>query len=71
MTIHFGMPGMMDDQDVTRLGNARSNAFDTVFLPMMVEHHEGVIGMTKTEKPQGTYGPAKALADEIVTSQAA
>ncbi|MFI7356419.1 DUF305 domain-containing protein [Streptomyces avidinii] len=66
-----GMPGMMDDQDMDRLGNARGNAFDTMFLTMMIEHHEGAIAMAKTEKQQGAYGPAKALADDIITSQTA
>ncbi|MGW5346639.1 DUF305 domain-containing protein [Streptomyces sp. HUAS TT3] len=66
-----GMPGMMDDQDMGRLGNARGNAFDTMFLSMMIEHHEGAIAMAKTEKQQGSYGPAKALADDIITSQTA
>ncbi|MFE2476097.1 DUF305 domain-containing protein [Streptomyces sp. NPDC059389] len=66
-----GMPGMMDDQDVDRLGNARGNAFDTMFLTMMIEHHEGAIAMAETEKQQGAYGPAKALADDIIASQTA
>ncbi|MCY0944529.1 DUF305 domain-containing protein [Streptomyces antarcticus] len=66
-----GMPGMMGDRDVNRLGNAKGNAFDTMFLTMMIEHHEGAIDMAKTEKEQGAYGPAKALADSIITSQTA
>ncbi|MFI8101337.1 DUF305 domain-containing protein [Streptomyces sp. NPDC086023] len=66
-----GMPGMMDDQAMNRLGNAKGNAFDTMFLTMMIEHHEGAIDMSKTEKQQGAYGPAKGLADAIITSQTA
>ncbi|MBT2381320.1 DUF305 domain-containing protein [Streptomyces sp. ISL-111] len=66
-----GMPGMMNDQDMSRLGNAEGNAFDTMFLTLMIEHHEGAIGMAETEKQQGAYNPAKALADDIITSQTA
>ncbi|MFZ3471806.1 DUF305 domain-containing protein [Streptomyces sp. 4.24] len=66
-----GMPGMMDDQDMNGLDNARGNAFDTMFLTMMIEHHEGAIDTAKTEKQQGAYTPAKALADDIITSQTA
>ncbi|WP_412078681.1 DUF305 domain-containing protein [Streptomyces xanthophaeus] len=66
-----GMPGMMGDQDINRLGNAKGNVFDTMFLTMMIEHHEGAIDMAETEKEQGAYGPAKALADSIITSQTA
>ncbi|MEU2155902.1 DUF305 domain-containing protein [Streptomyces sp. NPDC019396] len=65
-----GIPGMMDDQDMNRLDKARG-AFDTMFLTMMIEHHEGAIDMAKTEKQQGAYVPAKDLADAIITSQTA
>ncbi|AXE24060.1 DUF305 domain-containing protein [Streptomyces globosus] len=66
-----GMPGMMDAQGMSRLGGARGNAFDTMFLTMMIEHHEDAIDMAETEKQQGAYGPAKDLADAIITSQTA
>ncbi len=41
------------------------------FLTMMIEHHEGAIDMAKTEKTEGIYGPAKTLADDIITAQTA
>ncbi|MEF2524822.1 MULTISPECIES: DUF305 domain-containing protein [Streptomyces] len=66
-----GMPGMMDHREMGRLGDARGNAFDTMFLTMMIEHHEGAIDMAGTEKQRGAYGPAKDLADAIITSQTA
>ncbi|WP_079403963.1 DUF305 domain-containing protein [Streptomyces sp. 3211] len=65
------LPGMMDDEDLNRIGSARGNAFDTMFLIQMIEHHEGAIDMAETEKQQGLYGPAKTLADDIITSQTA
>ncbi|CAL9441964.1 DUF305 domain-containing protein [Streptomyces sp. enrichment culture] len=66
---HSGMPGMMDDQDMAELEQASGRAFDTMFLTMMVEHHEGAVEMAGTEKAEGRYAPAKALADDIVTAQ--
>lgn len=63
------MPGMMDDQQMKELDGASGKAFDTMFLTMMIEHHEGAIEMSKTEKQQGAYGPAKSLAHDIITAQ--
>lgn len=68
---HSGMPGMMDGQDMAELEKASGRTFDTKFLTMMVEHHEGAVEMAGTEKAEGRYAPAKALADDIVTAQQA
>ncbi|WP_024755168.1 DUF305 domain-containing protein [Streptomyces exfoliatus] len=64
-------PGMTGAEDIDRLGSTSGNAFDTMYLTMMIEHHEGAIEMARTEKTQGSYGPAKTLADDIITSQTA
>ncbi|MFG3131838.1 DUF305 domain-containing protein [Streptomyces tendae] len=66
---HSGMPGMMGDEDMAKLKDASGRAFDTMFLTMMVEHHEGAVEMAATEQAEGRYAPAKALADDIVTAQ--
>ncbi|MFI7347854.1 DUF305 domain-containing protein [Streptomyces sp. NPDC049936] len=68
---HSGMPGMMDGQDMAELEKASGRTFDTKFLTMMIEHHEGAVEMAGTEKAEGRYAPAKALADDIVTAQQA
>lgn len=65
------MPGMMNDEDLDELNGASGNPFDTMFLTMMIEHHEGAIEMAKTEKQKGAYEPAKKLADDIITAQTA
>lgn len=65
------MPGMMDDHRMEQLRGASGAAFDTMFLTMMIEHHEGAVEMAKTEKAEGSYGPAKTLADDIITAQTA
>ncbi|QNE24089.1 DUF305 domain-containing protein [Streptomyces sp. INR7] len=66
-----GMPGMMDNHQMDQLRGASGTAFDTMFLTRMIEHHEGAVEMAKTEKAEGVYGPAKALADDIITAQTA
>ncbi|TQL21173.1 DUF305 domain-containing protein [Streptomyces sp. SLBN-134] len=63
------MPGMMDTEDMDELMKASGKGFDTMFLTMMVEHHEGAVEMATTEKDKGQYGPAKKLAGEIITAQ--
>ncbi|MEU1570242.1 DUF305 domain-containing protein [Streptomyces collinus] len=63
------MPGMMDTEDMDELMEASGKGFDTMFLTMMVEHHEGAVEMATTEKDKGQYGPAKKLADDIITAQ--
>ncbi|MCQ8832209.1 DUF305 domain-containing protein [Streptomyces malaysiensis] len=65
------MPGMMDDQQMNEMKHASGRAFDTMFLTMMIKHHEGAVQLGKAEKKQGAYGPAKALADDIITTRTA
>jgi uncharacterized protein (DUF305 family) len=63
--------GMMTAEDMDKLENASGKAFDTAFLEMMIKHHEGAVAMAKSEQADGAYGPAKKMADAIVTSQSA
>jgi len=65
------MPGMMSGKGMDKLEKASGAEFDTMFLTMMVEHHEGAVEMAETEKADGTYGPATKLADDVVTAQTA
>ncbi|MFI1535207.1 DUF305 domain-containing protein [Streptomyces anandii] len=65
------MPGMMSDQDMGKLKGLSGDAFDRAFLRMMISHHQGAVEMAKTEQARGAYGPAKAMAKSIVTSQSA
>ncbi|QJS13252.1 DUF305 domain-containing protein [Streptomyces argyrophyllae] len=64
-----GMSGMMSEADMADLEKATGKDFDTRFLSMMVDHHEGAVEMATTEKERGQYGPAKTMADAIVTAQ--
>ncbi|MFH0241288.1 DUF305 domain-containing protein [Streptomyces sp. HK10] len=64
-----GMPGMMDPEEMAELEKSSGEAFDTAFLKMMIEHHEGAVAMAEEEKENGSHGPAKAMADDIITAQ--
>ncbi|MEU6375228.1 DUF305 domain-containing protein [Streptomyces sp. NPDC046909] len=66
-----GMPGMMSGEDMAKLEKASGAEFDKMFLEMMVEHHTGAVEMAKTEKADGSYGPATELADDVITAQTA
>jgi uncharacterized protein (DUF305 family) len=68
--MHMG-DGMMSDQDMKKLDTLSGKAFDKAFLQMMIKHHQGAISMAKTEQTQGSFADAKAMANNIVTSQTA
>ncbi|MEV0242750.1 DUF305 domain-containing protein [Streptomyces sp. NPDC050674] len=68
---HSGMPGMMGEQDMAALERLTGKAFDVQFLTLMVEHHEGAVQMARTERAEGRYAPAKAMAGDIITGQSA
>ncbi len=63
------MPGMMSADDMTGLRQASDADFQTMWLELMVAHHEGAVEMARTEIADGRYQPAVDLADAIVISQ--
>ncbi|WKX74344.1 DUF305 domain-containing protein [Streptomyces sp. XD-27] len=65
------MPGMMGEEDMARLEKASGKAFDTAFLELMIEHHEGAVTMAGTEQDKGSHQAAKDMAEDIVASQSA
>ena len=64
------MPGMMSADDMAALRDASDEEFQTMWLEMMIEHHEGAIVMARTEQEDGRYQAAVELAAEIEESQA-
>ncbi len=41
------MPGMLTVEEMSRLAEARGDAFDRLFLELMIKHHEGALTMVK------------------------
>lgn len=41
------MPGMLSDEELEELEQAQRFAFDTLFLELMIEHHEGALEMVE------------------------
>lgn len=65
------MPGMMSDADMAKLQGLKGAGFDTMWLRMMVQHHQGAVDMAKTELTQGASADAKTLAQKIIDGQQA
>ncbi|GGQ20818.1 lipoprotein [Streptomyces griseomycini] len=65
------MGGMMTDEEMSELGKASGEAFDTAFMELMIKHHEGAVEMARTEQADGAFGPARKMAGEIIASQGA
>jgi uncharacterized protein (DUF305 family) len=68
---HSGMSGMMGQGEMDALAGASGAAFDTMFLEMMIVHHEGAIADAQREMAEGANPQAKDLAAQIVSSQTA
>ena len=61
----------MDPDDLAELRDSGANMFETMWMQMMIEHHEGAIEMAETEQAEGLFPDAIALAESIETSQTA
>ena len=77
MTTSTSMPGMggtgapMTADDMAKLQTAKGTEFDTMWLQLMTQHHQGAIDMAKTELTQGSSTDAKSLAQKIIDGQQA
>ncbi len=65
------MPGMMSGDDFTQLEDASDADFQTMWLQMMLAHHEGAVEMAQTEQSDGQYQDAVDLAGSVVDTQTA
>lgn len=70
-----GMEGMenmgMDPADLAALEEAEGSAFESMWLEMMVEHHEGAVAMAEAQQEEGLFPDAVALAESIEAGQGA
>jgi uncharacterized protein (DUF305 family) len=66
-----GMEGMMSAMSMRQLENAPDEAFQDVWLALMLAHHKGAVAMAETEIAQGENPDAVALAQEIKDGQSA
>jgi uncharacterized protein (DUF305 family) len=66
---HATMPGMQSPTEVNALAAARGTAFDTLFVAMMTEHHEGAIQMAGDVLVGGSDQALNEMANEMAVEQ--
>lgn len=65
------MTGMMSAEDMDMLASLTGSEFDTMWMQMMIEHHEGAIAMAEEVKTAGQNTDVALLADQIIAAQTA
>jgi len=65
------MDGMMTAEQMDAMGAATGTEFDTMWLEMMIAHHEGAISQSQTVKAKGSNAEVMTLADQIIAAQQA
>ncbi|MDT0265948.1 DUF305 domain-containing protein [Streptomyces sp. DSM 44915] len=68
---HGDMPGMASPEELDRLAAARGDAFDALFLELMIRHHEGGVTMAVEVLGSTTDQSVEQLANDVVASQSA
>lgn len=66
-----GMPGMMSGEEMRKLSQLSGTEFDSAWLELMIEHHEGAVDMARTELSRGSDPEAMAMAQRIIDAQLA
>jgi uncharacterized protein (DUF305 family) len=64
------VPGMHPADEMEALEATKGPQFQTTWLEMMIEHHQGAIDMAVTEENEGEDETATNLASDMVESQA-
>ncbi|HSJ19443.1 MAG TPA: DUF305 domain-containing protein [Nocardioidaceae bacterium] len=63
------MPGMMSAEEMDALEDASGEEFRTMWLEMMIEHHQGAVEMAETVVEEGQNGEVRALAEDVIRTQ--
>jgi uncharacterized protein (DUF305 family) len=66
---HSAMPGMATDVQLKKLRAARGKAFDTLFLELMITHHQGAVTMATEALADGNNVLVEEMANDVVAQQ--
>ncbi|MEV0856787.1 MULTISPECIES: DUF305 domain-containing protein [Nocardia] len=65
------MPGMATTEELAALRRARGTAFDTLYLQLLLRHHEGGLTMARAARDTATVPAVATLARQIDDAQTA
>jgi uncharacterized protein (DUF305 family) len=68
-TDHTAMAGMASPAQLAALRQARGQAFDRLFLQLMIRHHQGAVTMAKTVAEKGSDIRVQEVASDIAVTQ--
>jgi uncharacterized protein (DUF305 family) len=63
------MPGMMTAEEMDTMAAMTGTEFDTMWLGMMIAHHEGAVVQAEALLAEGDDPELRALAEEIIAAQ--
>lgn len=66
---HAAMPGMATQAQLEKLRAAKGEAFDELFLKLMITHHDGAIAMATDVLAQGNNIQIGEMADDVISQQ--
>ncbi|MFH8796868.1 DUF305 domain-containing protein [Streptomyces sp. NPDC017941] len=66
---HADMPGMATPAQLKQLRAARGEAFDALFLKLMITHHTGAVTMASDALSQGNNILVEEMANDVVAQQ--
>jgi uncharacterized protein (DUF305 family) len=66
---HSDMPGMATPAQLASLQQATGKAFDTLFLQLMIKHHEGAVTMSGLQLENGSDLRVSELAQDVTVTQ--
>lgn len=68
---HDGMPGMATPEQMERLRAASGPEFDSLFIQLMIAHHEGAITMATRALTDGSHLTVEQWATDLIAEQTA
>ena len=66
---HEDMQGMVSEQDMERLAQARGDDFDRLFVELMTAHHEGAVAMAVDVLAEGKDQTVARMANDLIAEQ--
>ncbi|MPZ80046.1 MAG: DUF305 domain-containing protein [Actinophytocola sp.] len=68
-TEHSDMPGMASEEQLQVLRDTGGESFETLFLQLMVAHHQGALTMVEGIRKAGVNVRVQEIADDVAVTQ--